>query len=292
MKTLQYAVKTSLQKILNVKMAIFCAAILILSWTYDQPYLQFVREKDYPISWCIFPFQMTSHFILTIFYFGIIYINSDAPFLQHVNMYQVIRTGRGRWAAGQIGGILIRAFLAVLTMAVAAVLPFAGRIEFSGEWGKVVKSLASQRGEDGYGFGLGQRLEFRFFYEILNEFTPVQLMLITVLICTLICTFLGVWMFLAGLYAGKVVAVATALAWVAALFIVENIHGLWKLRAAHFVPTYWAEVALLNTLESGNYRLPSLAYMFAVLGIAILVMSALAYRKIRHMEFNWENEDA
>ena len=43
MKTLKYIMKTSAQKIFNVKFATFCAAFLILSWTYDQPYLQFVK---------------------------------------------------------------------------------------------------------------------------------------------------------------------------------------------------------------------------------------------------------
>ena len=98
MKTLKYIMKTSAQKIFNVKFATFCAAFLILSWTYDQPYLQFVKEKNYPISWCIFPFYMSSFGILSIFYVGIVYIHSDVPFMQHINMYQVIRTGRERWA--------------------------------------------------------------------------------------------------------------------------------------------------------------------------------------------------
>ena len=43
MKTLKYIMKTSAQKIFNVKFATFCAAFLILSWTYDQPYL--LRKK-------------------------------------------------------------------------------------------------------------------------------------------------------------------------------------------------------------------------------------------------------
>ena len=124
MKTLKYIMKTSAQKIFNVKFATFCAAFLIMSWTYDQPYLQFVKEKNYPISWCIFPFYMWSFGILSIFYVGIVYIHSVVPFMQHINMYQVIRTGRERWALSQIAGILIRSFFAVILSAIAAVLPF------------------------------------------------------------------------------------------------------------------------------------------------------------------------
>ena len=61
MQTLQYIVKTSKQKIMNTKMIIFCCVFLLLSWTYDQPYLQFIHEKQYPITWCIFPFYMSAY---------------------------------------------------------------------------------------------------------------------------------------------------------------------------------------------------------------------------------------
>lgn len=292
MKTLQYTMKTSVQKIFSIKFVFFCIAFLILSWTYDQPYLRFVQEKGHPISWCIFPFYMSSWGILSIFYFGIVYINSDVPFMQHVNMYQVIRTGRRRWAIGQIGSISIRSFFVVTISAVAALLPFIGNIELSGEWGKVVKTLASSRASEHFGFETGQVIDFRFFYEILREFTPVELMLITILICTLICTFLGVLMLFLSLFAGKIFAVAGALVFVVALFVVENIYGEWKLIVAHFVPTYWAEVALSATPASGRYRLPSFTYMFTFLVAAILVMSVMIYWKVKCMEFNWENEDA
>lgn len=292
MKTLKYTMKASIQKIFNVKVATFCAAILILSWSYDQPYLRFVQEKNHPISWCIFPFYMSSFGILSIFYFGIIYIHSDVPFMQHINMYQVIRTGRGRWAMGQIGSILVRSFFAVIVSATAAVLPFAGNIEFSAEWGKIIKTLASQRADERFGFETRQALDFRFHYQILGEYSPVQLMVITILVCTLICTFLGILMFLISLYAGKMIAVAGALMSAVSLFIVENIYGEGKLIAAHFVPTYWAEVALSATPVSGRYRLPSLSYIFTFLVVAIAAMSVIIYWKVKRVEFNWENEDA
>lgn len=291
MKTLKYTMKASMQKILNVKVATFCAALLILSWSYDQPYLGFVHEKDYPISWCIFPFYMSSFAILSIFYFGIIYIHSDVPFMQHMNMYQVIRIGRRRWAMGQIGGILMRSLFAVLVSAIAAILPFAGNIEFTAGWGRVIKTLASQRADEGFGFGTDQILDFRFHYQILSEYSPIQLMIITVLICTLICTFLGVLMFLVSLYLGKIAAVAGTAMSAVALFIVENIYGEWRLIVAHFVPTYWAEVALSATPVSGRYRMPSLSYIFTFLIVAIVIMSVMIYWKVKHIEFNWENED-
>lgn len=292
MKTLQYTLRTSQQKLINSRAAIVCVTFLILSWTYDQIYLEFVWEKAYPINWCILPFQFTSCHNLIMFYLGIIYLNADVPFLQHQNMYQVIRTGRGRWAIGQMGGIALRSFGAVITTAIAAVLPFAGYIEFSAEWGKVIRTLASQRGTDNFGFETAERIDFRFFYQILEKYTPVQLMTITVLLLTLICIFIGLFMFLLSLFAGKITAAAGALSFVIALFIVENTNGPWKPVVSHFIPTYWGEVALIESPVSGRYRLPSLEYMFTFLIVTITVMSAIIYQKVKRMEFNWENEDA
>lgn len=294
MKTLKYLWKTSLQKICNVKVATFFITFLMLSWTYDQPYLQFVQEKQYPISWCIFPFYMTSCSILLFFYLGIVYIHSDIPFMQQINMYQVIRTGRGCWAISQIAGILLRSFSAVLLLVIASVLPFIGNIDFSIGWGKVIKTLASKRGIDDYGlkFEQARALEFRFLYEILDKYSPGQLMILTITICTLICTFLGVMMFMISLYFGKILAVAVSLMHVAGLYIIQNASGEWKLSAAYFVPTYWAEIAASETITHGRYSLPSLSYILAFLCISITIMTAIIYWKIKHVELNWENEDA
>lgn len=290
MKTLQYTIRTSKQKLNNNKVVIFCTAFLILSWTYDQPYLEFVHEKEYPISWCVFPFYMTSYSILSFFYFGIVYINSDVPFMQHANMYQVIRTGRRRWAICQIGSILVRSLFIVVTSAVSAILPFTGEIELSGDWGKVVRSLASHKSGDL--FKEEHSLDFSFSYEILYKFTPVQLMLLTVILCTLICTLLGILMFAISLFSTKLIAIAGGLVYVIGFFIVENTFGRWKPVIAHFVPAYWAEVALIAKPVDGYYRLPPLTYMFTVLIASIIIMSLVICLKVKYIEFNWENEDA
>ena len=97
-------------------------------------------------------------------------------------------------------------------------------------------------------------------------------------------------MFLLSLFAGKLVAVTGALLFVAALFLVENIYGEGKRIAAHFIPTYWAEVALSATPVSGRYRLPSLTYMFSFSQVSLDVQTLTESKKLRRI--NWENEDA
>ena len=290
MRTIRYIEKTSIAKICSSKVGTFLLLFLFYMWGACRPYVDFSREMDYPISWCIFPFCMSSFSILSIYYIGMIYVNSDVPFMQHINMYQVIRAGRRRWAVGQLVGIGIRSFFLVAVSAAAVVLPFWGRLEFSSDWGKLIYTLASIRKSNGF---YSERLvEFRFHYEILLEYTPLGLMGLTILLCTLILTLLGLLMFFLSLYWGKACAVAGGLVFVLLLFVAENTPGAVRQKAAHVIPAYWAEIALAETPVSGHFRLPSLSYMLLFLAASIGILSFLICRKVRHVEFYWENEDA
>lgn len=287
---IRYIGKTSAIKIFNSKVGTFLLLMLVTAWNYNQPYLEFMKEHQQPISWCIFPFYLASFGFLTLFYIGIIYMNSDVPFMQHINMYQVIRTGRMRWAVGQIGGIFVRSLIVTVLSAILAAVPFSGKLELTNEWGKVVYTIASEHPLSS-DFIMSNAPEFRFYHEILGEYTPFQLMAITVLLCSLICTFLGVFMFLIGLFAARVVSVASAFVFVFLLFCAQNAYPEYKQLAARFIPTYWGEVALIATPSSGYYRLPPLTYMFTFLFAAIAVMSVIICLRVKHIEFNWENED-
>lgn len=290
MRTIRYIGKTSYLKIWNSKVGTFLLIFLIYAWSFNQPYLQFVKEQNYPISWCIFPFCMSSYFIVCLYYFGIVYVNSDMPFMQHANMYQVIRCGRKRWVLGQIAGIFVRSFVLTVTSAFIVVLPFIGHLEFTDDWGKVIYTLASTKRMTG--FFADNFVEYNFFYDAIKTFTPLELMGITILICTLVFMFLGMAMFMVSLFFGKLWAVAGGFFLSCLLFVVENVPEYERLAVAHFVPLYWVEVALIETPNAGYYRLPSIPYMLTFLVVSIVVMAVLIYWKVKKIEFNWENEDA
>lgn len=91
MKLLQYTWKNSMMKIANSKMAVFVILMIVVSRSYVGAIRQFSVAVDYPSSWCVFPFAMCSFSYLIMFWFGVIYANSDVPFMQHVNMYHAIR---------------------------------------------------------------------------------------------------------------------------------------------------------------------------------------------------------
>ena len=284
-----YLRKSTLVKILNSKMAVVIMIMFLMSWQFDQPYLEYVKQVNHPVSWCIFPFILSSHRFMAIFFFCMIYINTDVPFNQHTNMYQLIRTGRIPWAAGQVAGMILRYLFAVVMTAVMASLPFLGRMEFTDDWGKVIYTLADINAS--WDFRLSHDLMFRFSYEVLFKYTPVQLMLLTISLCLMICIFLGLVMFFLSLFFDRIIAVSGALLLVIMLYFVQNAPPAMKQHIAHYVPVYWAAVSLIESPSSGYYRLPSLTYMFTFLGVAIIALMAGIFFRVKHMEFDWENED-
>lgn len=101
---MKYILKNTLLKIRNIKTITFAIIIAVTIWSYNHPLRELTYSIKYPVTWCVFPFMISNLSFLILFWFGIIYINSDIPYMQHSNMYQIIRTGRISWALGQLGG--------------------------------------------------------------------------------------------------------------------------------------------------------------------------------------------
>jgi len=239
---------------------------------------------DYPVTIWVFPFLMSSFSFLTLFYFLFIYINTDLPFMQRVQMYQILRMGRKRWIFGQIGYLLLRSFTMVLLTFFLSVIALLPHVELEAGWGKLIQTAALTGAQSEYDF------QYPFFNEAFIEFTPLQLLLLTISICTLILMLISMAMLVLCLYINRSVAVSFAVGNVVLLFMVNNTHPRMRMQVSKFVPVCWAEVARVATPAYGFYWLPSVSYMLTVLIIAIIICSVLVVRKINTIEFNWEDD--
>lgn len=213
----------------------------------------------------------------------IIYLRLQLPWTSDLatssisGMYHAIRVGRQKWGLGQIGGIFFRSLIMVLITIACTILVLLPKVEWSNEWGKLLRTAATTNALSEY------QSSVLIYYDIFSEYTPIELILLEILLCTLICTFVGVLMFLFSLYINKIIAIA--------LFPVLNMHPLICYKLARFVPTVWAELARIATVDHTYYWLPSLSYMVVFLLVGITIMTGLIMHKIRYMQFNWENED-
>ena len=283
-KIMKYILKNTLLKIRNIKTITFAIIIAVTIWSYNHPLRELTYSIKYPVTWCVFPFMISNLSFLILFWFGIIYINSDIPYMQHSNMYQIIRTGRISWALGQLGGTFFRSFILVVFTAFCSIslLP---QIEWSLQWGKLIHTIAMTNAAIQY------NLKYVFYYQILGKYSPLQLMIITIVICTFISMFLSSLMFMISLYFNHILAVSITAALTIMLFFVVNIHPKIRYILAKFIPTVWAKVVQVNSPVLGYYWVPSIKYMFAFLLIGNIILIILILIKVKKCEFNWENED-
>ncbi|MDY3766459.1 MAG: hypothetical protein SO016_07175 [Lachnospiraceae bacterium] len=285
MRQLRYIWKTSLLKIFNSKFGTFFFLIFCVSMSYMRPMTNFVADVQYPVSWCVFPFLIGSNVFLTVFWLGIVYIHSDIPFLQYHNMYQIIRTGRTRWVLGHMAGICIRSFAAVLLSVMCSILPILTHIEWTNEWGKVLKTLATGDYVTSYSF------PYLVYYDIMKRYTPLQLLCLTVLILALVSTFLGIVMWVFSLYVNRTCAVAIDVLMCLMLFLVLNTVVQYRRSLAWFIPTFWAKIAQSATPSMGYYMFPPVWYMLLMPVVASILGGVLVLVKVKRMEFHWVNED-
>lgn len=272
--------------VMNKRMILFTSVMLIMSWNLSAPLRRYCEDVQHVVSWCLFPFLMCNFVFLIFFWFGIIYINSDIPFLQSTNMYSVIRMGRRMWIASNIICIIIRSFLAVLLTVICSILPMLRRIELSLSWGRVLHTAAISSVPGEYEF------EYFIYYDTLVNNTPLQLMINTFCITSLCAAFLGLLMYAISLFKGRGISVIIATGLSLSLFLVLNTHPKIRYQIARFIPTIWPEVARIGVPEYSYYWLPQIWYMFVALIGIIVILGFVIVLKANRVDLNWNNEDA
>lgn len=286
MKEIRYFFRASALKIRNMKFAAFVLIMFMAICYYVPEIVEVSVDLEYPVTWCIFPFLFNANVFISLFWFGIIYINTDIPFMQYSNMYQVIRSGRTKWMLSNIIGIFFRSFTAVIVVAICSVLPLFSHMEIKNDWGKLLKTYAMTNMSETY------KLSYEIPYEILGKYTPVQMMLLMILLLTLIAMFMGILMLTFSLYGNRRLAVAVDVLLVLMIFLVLNAFPEQRMDYAKVIPTVWAQFTKSNSAFGRFYWLPDLKYMLSFLIIGILTGSFLCIHRVAHVDLHWVNEDA
>lgn len=284
MKQLYYTWQTYLNNIRHIRVVYFAVVIFAFLFKYNKLLLQYAEDMNYPVSIWVFPFLMSSFSFLILFYFLFIYISTDIPFMQHVQMYQILRMGRKRWIVGQMGYLFLRSLTMVLITFAASVITLLPRVEWGLEWGKLIQTAAAT------GEQYERQFDYFFFKEAFIEFTPLQLSLLAVIICTLILMLISMAMLVLCLYINRIAAVVFAVGNVLLLFVVNNIHVRYRMQVSRFVPACWAEIARIATPNLGFYWIPPIPYILSVLIAAIIICGGLVIYKINRIEFHWEDD--
>lgn len=259
--------------------------LLLLGFVYHiflTPLNSFVKSVNHPICPFIFPFLLSDTYFLILFMAAVVYYFSDVPFMKNWTMYQVIRTGRVRWALGQIETILISSFtFVILAIGMTGIL-FLPNITLTEGWGKVLYTL-SMTGTSG-----DFNIPFSIPYEIISSYTVLEGLGVTILVGGMVIAFIGLLMFCISLIGSRLLANVVAMVFVIMPMIQLNI-GMAVPELDYVSPVSWMNLSEIDITGTGS-GLP-FSYCVATLGIMSILLSMAIIWKIKTVDFQMVKED-
>lgn len=285
MKLARYIKQLIIMKILNTRTLSLLIVQAFIMYIYCKPVLNFSRSVQYNVSPWVFPFIISNIYFAFLFLLETVYYFSNVPFMQYVNMYQVIRVGRKKWAIGQIAAIGFQSVFVIGMNFLFSILCLCKNCEWNIEWGKLLHTAALTNASQQYEF------LFEVSYDSMQQFSAIELSLYTFLIGSLVVCFIGIFMFMLSLVFNKVTAIVGAVIMVTAIYLVENVHPMLAQKISMFIPTSWIRSANIGVKIHDSYVLPSLQYIVLTLIISIVIMCIVIIWRARDIEFEWTKED-
>lgn len=198
----------------------------------------------------------------------------DAPFLDEQQQFIIVRTGKKRWAIGQILYIFAASAVFYLLCTVLCALLLFPHIEFSLEWGRVLRTLTQSHASTLVSMDVLPEL-------VLQTYSPLEATLLCGGITWLVTSFLGLLIFFCNLWMRREAGIILAGVIVGLGHFVEQMGmGIMYWRRLRYVsPVSWVNLQVIgkNTAES-----PSWAYVFAVsvlLNVVLVIAILLSIRR-------------
>lgn len=212
-----------------------------------------------------FAFQMDDGITRMLFYFGVVLLFCNAPFMDDQQMFVLVRTGRLRWFAGQLAYIVAANLVYFLWTALTTVLVLIPQVGFSTDWGGIIRMCAENNGLAGVVMHK----------EIVEAYTPLAACLITYGLNVLVGTLLGLVVFLGNMLGSRIYGSAVAIGWIVFSNMIDVVR-LPKLRVLS--PLHWTTTyAYLRSDDA-----VPLWYILAVEIAIILVTGFIIMKNRRH----------
>lgn len=256
----------------RVWIALFIVLIFIHSLTKGlSDICNYTGVKSSP--W-IFPFIYMQYYNKMLFFFPLILIFSNAPFIDKNQLYVLVRAGRTTWCIGQMCYIIVTSALYFSFVMLFSIIINLDCIEFTGEWGKMLNTLANT--------SMGTKFHLGFTPEknVINMFSPISAMWFTFLHSWISGVILGLIVFLFNM---KIKGGGT---FFASFMLVFSAVAGKQTSLVKFSPVSWST---LNYIQlKPNDGLPNYEYIsiFYIIMILLLLGIVLFFSK----KYNFDKE--
>jgi len=253
----------------NYRVWIIAILLIILTHSFTKEIVDFGKDIDIIVSPWMFPFLFTQKFIKLLFFFPLLLLFSDAPFIDENQPYIIARSGRIPWSIGQIGYIFIASAVYFIFLLLLSIGLNLFNIQFTMEWGKVLGTLANTNAADVV------NLKTFIPSDVLHYFSPIQALWFSLLLSWLTGVFLGLIIYVINSFSNtRVFGILTASFLLVLDAAVTNRYYLYR-----FSPVSWSNLARIDI--NGTTPMPSITYIyisFALL-IGIMIISAIVINR-------------
>ncbi len=242
---------------------VWIIAILLFMFTqiFTKEIIEFSKAINIEVTSWIFPFLFTQKFVKLLFFFPLILLFCDAPFIDDNQAYVIARSGRIPWSLGQIAYIIIASGIYFLFLLFLTIIINISHIQFTSSWGKVLGTLANTNASSVIG------LKTFVSRNILYYFTPLQAMWFTFFLSWLVGVVLGLVIYVIN-------SLSNTRMWgvlIASFLLVLDAAVTGYSSIYQFSPVSWSNLDRIDI--NGTTQMPSISYIY--IGLAILIIGLI-----------------
>ena len=232
----------------------------------------FAKKMGVDVNPLVFPFYSSDVVKQLIILSGIIFLFSDAPFINNNQPYVIIRSNRLSWVSGKIIYIMMASAVYFLVIMGASVLTLLPNASFQTDgWGKIINTLAQTHA------GSLINLQFAVSEKITDYYSPVMAFLLSFFLNWSMACFMGLLIFLISLKFHRMLGL---LAGGIVLFWDLLVINMMPVRFYYVSPVTLSRLGMLDPAGTSNY--PDLTYPFVFFGIGIVLLAVLLMLGIRN----------
>lgn len=252
MVSLKCCINTFLKWKGSPKIWVVGAFLVFYIYNLTSPIAAFCMDVGYPVTPWLFPYFFSNSSTSLLLMLAFVLFLCDAPFLDQQQMLVLIRTGRYKWAIGQLLYIAFSSFLYFWAIYVLSLLFALPHLQLTNEWGKIIGTLTQTNAGPNYGI---MSLSFN----VMNYYTPARAMLMSFTLMWGIGIFLGDFMFFVNLRHNKSLGVGGATAFV---LLPALLHFEIFYKFSYLSPVSWGNLSLIASGLS-----PKLTHTYAYIAL-------------------------
>ena len=256
----------------SIKLYAMLGMLLIYCDTLSGGLGNFLRQYDQHINaFGLSGFYLSDPRYTLLLVIACMAVFSNAPFIDDMQLFFIMRTRKHAWIVGQLLYILIMSFSLVVLMSFLPWLLFPDRLQFGNEWGKALNTLSQTNVQHAYGIGI------TFPRKLTIMFSPLSMYLLGLLFKWLtVATFAQV-MFAMNIVFHKRVGLPLVLIYAIADLSIE------LMLSSEFYRFSLVSLSRLNTLGTGYQNvLPTLRYRVITIplvwGLSTIICYIIAVR--------------